>query len=149
MLNRTNRTLSANTNRLNLGTRTLANLANGNDGSMTLRTAVEFGVVSLPEMMPKSMKPGAIPIPGSSPEPSQSQRGCEARDQQGQPTVLALPPATPAVDPRGEDDRLQRGDAPRTLDATRLPSISLGWRRRRSGRAARAARVVLVPVAAP
>ncbi len=37
MLNRTYRTLSANTNRLNLGTRSLATLAGGNTGAMTLR----------------------------------------------------------------------------------------------------------------
>jgi hypothetical protein len=37
MLNRTNRTLTANLNRLNLGTRSLAFMANGFNGTVTLR----------------------------------------------------------------------------------------------------------------
>ena len=46
MLNRTNRTLSANTNRLNLGTRMLEQNASNNNGSLTLRTApVSFATV--------------------------------------------------------------------------------------------------------
>jgi len=43
MLNRTNRTLSANLNRLNLGTRTLASQANGNLGMVTLRSVPASG----------------------------------------------------------------------------------------------------------
>jgi hypothetical protein len=39
MLNRTNRTLSANLNRLNLGTRSLAFVANVNNGAKTLATS--------------------------------------------------------------------------------------------------------------
>ena len=43
MLNRTNRTLSATTNRLNLGTRTLGHLvASDNNGTLTLRAARPF-----------------------------------------------------------------------------------------------------------
>ena len=48
MLNRTNRTLSANTNRLNLGTRKLDQNASANIGTLTLRTAhVDHDVVSV------------------------------------------------------------------------------------------------------
>jgi len=44
MLNRTNRTLSANLNRLNLGTRSLASLASVNTGAQALRTRPAFAV---------------------------------------------------------------------------------------------------------
>ncbi len=50
MLNRTNRTLSANLNRLNLGTRSLANLAGVNTGDKTLRTRHVHRVVLRDEM---------------------------------------------------------------------------------------------------
>jgi hypothetical protein len=43
MLNRTNRTLSANLNRLNLGTRSLAVKANGINGTVTLRVLPVHG----------------------------------------------------------------------------------------------------------
>jgi len=71
MLNRTNRTLSAHLNRLNLGTRTLASQASFNHGDSTLHTrhiypvAVRAGVVGVP-VDPMIMGPIGIPsIPGS------------------------------------------------------------------------------------
>jgi hypothetical protein len=71
MLNRTNRTLSAHLNRLNLGTRTLASQASFNNGDSTLHTrlahavAVRAGVVGVP-VYPMIMGPIGIPsIPGS------------------------------------------------------------------------------------
>jgi hypothetical protein len=77
MLNRTNRTLSANLNRLNLGTRSLAVTANINTGDLqTLRTRHVHRVVMRDGMhgyrpSPISLSRGAIPvIPGSLPVPS-------------------------------------------------------------------------------
>jgi hypothetical protein len=71
MLNRTNRTLSAHLNRLNLGTRTLASQASFNNGDSTLHSrlvhpvAVRAGVVGVP-VYPMIMGPIGIPsIPGS------------------------------------------------------------------------------------
>ena len=71
MLNRTNRTLSAHLNRLNLGTRTLAPQASFNHGDSTLHTrhvdavAVRAGVVGVP-VYPMIMGSIGIPsIPGS------------------------------------------------------------------------------------
>ena len=71
MLNRTNRTLSAHLNRLNLGTRSLASQASFNNGDSTLHTrlvhpvAVRAGVVGVP-VYPMIMGPIGIPsIPGS------------------------------------------------------------------------------------
>jgi hypothetical protein len=71
MLNRTNRTLSAHLNRLNLGTRSLASQASVNNGDSTLHTrlvhpvAVRAGVVGVP-VYPIFMGRIGIPsIPGS------------------------------------------------------------------------------------
>jgi len=72
MLNRTNRTLSANLNRLNLGTRSLAATANVNFGDLqTLRTRHAHRVVMRDGMLnlrpsPIHIVDGSIPsIPGS------------------------------------------------------------------------------------
>jgi len=54
MLNRTNRTLSAHLNRLNLGTRSLATLAGLNDGAQTLHTRHAYPVV---------MRVGVVGVP--------------------------------------------------------------------------------------
>lgn len=81
MLNRTNRTLSANLNGLNLGTRSLAVTANINTGDLqTLRTRHTHRVVMRDGMhgyrpssisISSSISRGAIPvIPGSLPVPS-------------------------------------------------------------------------------
>ncbi len=71
MLNRTNRTLSAHLNRLNLGTRSLASQASFINGNSTLHTrlvhpvAVRAGVVRVP-VYPMIMGTIGIPaIPGS------------------------------------------------------------------------------------
>ena len=71
MLNRTNRTLSANLNRLNLGTRSLASQASFNSGASTLHTrlvhsvAVRAGVVGVP-VYPMIMGTDGLPaFPGS------------------------------------------------------------------------------------
>src|SRR5947209_8198709 len=113
MLNRTNRTLSANTNRLNLGTRKLDQNASANIGTLTLRTAhVDHDVVSVravhvvypgfpfggPSIMgPKPMKPAMPEMAGSSPEPSWPVQGRASRDQQGQPVALASQPVGTVV----------------------------------------------------
>ena len=77
MLNRTNRTLSANLNRLNLGTRSLAATANVNTGDFqTLRIRHAHRVVMRDGMhafspQPIPIRSEAIPvIPGSLPVPS-------------------------------------------------------------------------------
>jgi len=75
MLNRTNRTLSANLNRLNLGTRSLAIVAGLNNGVSTLRTRHVHRVVKRDEMgryqpMPIPIGPELIfPISSSSSVP--------------------------------------------------------------------------------
>ncbi len=73
MLNRTNRTLSAKTNRLNLGTRSLVLVASGIDGKSTLRTRPAHGFAMRGRMFGSpdpSIQPSAIgnsSDPGSSP----------------------------------------------------------------------------------
>lgn len=166
MLNRTNRNLSANLHRSNLGTRSLAITANANNnGSLTLRTAharhlfvdvravveeypafVGIEVPFIAMMMGlKPTRPAMFPTSGSSPEATQLLASCLPRDQQGQPIVnLAIPDAIPV------DGRTRRGAATRTTTPrrpTRTPL--LGWRHDRSRRADRAAQAVLVSDAAP
>jgi hypothetical protein len=75
MLNRTNRTLSAHLNRLNLGTRSLASQASLNIGAQTLHTrhadpvVMRAGVVGVPV---GSIKHGMIGIPSIPGSPSVS-----------------------------------------------------------------------------
>jgi hypothetical protein len=85
MLNRTNRTLSANLNRLNLGTRSLALQASANFGGETLRirhahlVVMRDGMVGMP-MDSISRDPWRITdIPGSSPVPPRPPAGQRAR----------------------------------------------------------------------
>ena len=102
MLNRTNRTLSANTNRLNLGTRNLALLAGDNHGSSTLRTAhaipvvvVRTGIKDHPGILleappikagPKRRKPSMMSeMSGSSPRLSSPARGTSGPGSKGRP----------------------------------------------------------------
>ena len=163
MLNRTNRTLSANTNRLNLGTRKLDLVASLNNGSLTLRTAhtlpavtVRAGFVAYPGfkfeeppiMGPKPMKPAMRPMSGSSPESSRPAQGFWAWDQ-GQ-TASSSQPARlgrvlqDVVGPVGVVE-------PRVAPSQGHPRSSLGWhcdRSRLAGRSARAA-LALVTEAAP
>jgi hypothetical protein len=165
MLNRTNRTLSANTNRLNLGTRNLAHNASGNNGSLTLRTArtlpavvtVRAGVVAYPGFMfeepsimgPKPMKPAIRPMSGSSPESSRPAQGFWAWDQ-GQSAALSSQPAQPGAVLRDEVGT-GRGDAPPASPSRSHSRSSLAWhcdRMRLAGRSARAA-LALVTGAAP
>jgi len=71
MLNRTNRTLSAHLNRLNLGTRSLASLASLNSGAQTLHNRHAFPVVMRAGMVGGPVHPirigrfGVPSIPGS------------------------------------------------------------------------------------
>jgi hypothetical protein len=76
MLNRTNRTLSANLNRLNLGTRSLALVAGINNGEKSLHIRHAHGVIMragmvgyCPPRIPDS-RPDLPFIPGSSSVPS-------------------------------------------------------------------------------
>jgi hypothetical protein len=71
MLNRTNRTLSAHLNRLNLGTRSLASRASLNNGAQTLHTRHVFPVVMRDGIVGAPVYPipvgriGTPSIPGS------------------------------------------------------------------------------------
>jgi hypothetical protein len=164
MLNRTNRTLSANTNRLNLGTRKLDLNASANNGSLTLRTSQTFPVVSVrtgvviypglmfeePTIMePKPLKPAMLPMSGSSPESSRPAQGFWAWDQ-GQTVLLSSQPSQPGAVLR-DVVGTGRGVAPPVTSSQGHSRSSLGWhcdRSRRAGRSARAA-LALVSGAPP
>jgi hypothetical protein len=164
MLNRTNRTLSANSNRLNLGTRMLDLNASANNGSLTLRTAHTLPVVTVrtgflpypgfkfeePSIMgPKPMKPAIRPMSGSSPESSRPAQGFWAWDQ-GQTAIMSSQPGQPGAvlrDVVGTAGSV----APPVTSSLRHSRSSLGWhcdRARRAGRSARAA-LALVTGATP
>ena len=167
MLNRTNRTLSANTNRLNLGTRKLDQNASANIGSLTLRTAHAFTVVTvrtgvveyhgIPDGVDRplkrnrnAMKPAMRPaMTGSSPRSSRPAQGFWAWDQ-GQ-SAMSSQLAQPALVLR-DVAGTGKGAAPRVSPSPRSHTrSSLAWhcdRTRRAGRSARAA-LALVTGAAP
>jgi hypothetical protein len=165
MLNRTNRTLSANTNRLNLGTRKLDLNASGNNGSLTLRTVptspevfvrTGFGPYlrfiiegpAIPE--PKPMKPTmGFLMSGSSTESSRPAQGFWAWDQ-GQ-TVVSSQPGQPLGS--SLRDTLGRSGSVRPLIKASLRHSRTSLDRhcdrpRRAGRSARAA-LALVTGATP
>jgi hypothetical protein len=164
MLNRTNRTLSANTNRLDLGTRKLDLNASANNGSLTLRTAHHFPTVVVrtgteeypgipmeaPPIVagPKRMKPAMPRMSGSSPRPSSPARDFRAWDQ-GQTAMLSQPAQTVGV--LSDVVGTGRGVTPQVTPSQFLTRSSLAWRcdrRRRAGRSARAA-LALVPETSP
>jgi len=156
MLNRTNRTLSANTNRLNLGTRKLDQNASANNGSLTLRTAhpspvvtVRTGVVTYPGlkfeepfiMGLKPMKPAMRPMSGSSPESSRPAQGFWAWDQ-GQTVHSSSQPAQPGSVLRDVVGTGRRVAPQVVTPSQRQARSSLAWhcdRLRLAGRSARAA----------
>jgi len=75
MLNRTNRTLSAHRNRLNLGTRSLATLASLNNGAQTLHTRYAYPVEVRAGMVGDPVDPpvmGRVEIPSIPGSPSVS-----------------------------------------------------------------------------
>ena len=75
MLNRTNRTLSANLNRLNLGTRSLALVAGFNKGAQALHTRHAYPVVMRAGMVGDPADPrliGSVGIPSIPGSPSVS-----------------------------------------------------------------------------
>jgi hypothetical protein len=165
MLNRTNRTLSANTNRLDLGTRMLGLNAGANNGSLTLRTAsyrfptdtVRAEIVEHPgitgeapptEAMPKPLKPAMSRMLGSSPRPASPARGFRAWDQ-GQSAMSSQPAQPIAV--LSDVVGTGRGVTPQVTPTRSLTRSSLAWpcdRTRRAGRSARAA-LALVTGATP
>jgi hypothetical protein len=165
MLNRTNRTLSANSNRLNLGTRKLDQNASANNGSLTLRTAhtppavvtVRTGVVPYPGfkfeepfiMGPKPLKPAMRPMSGSSSESSRPAQGFWAWDQ-GQTVPLSSQPAQPGSVLR-DVVGTGRGVTPQVVTPSqRQARSSLAWhcdRMRLAGRSARAALALVTEVA--
>ena len=164
MLNRTNRTLSANSNRLNLGTRKLAQNASANIGNLTLRTAlVHLDVVSVravhriepvfgfggPSILgPKPSKPAIAKMSGSSPESSWPGMGQASRDQQGQPVALASQPVGTVVVRSGDDGTDRCVPPPRTSAPQLLARTTLARRCDGPRLAGPLARATLVPVAA-
>ena len=165
MLNRTNRTPSANPNRLNLGTRNLALVAGGNNGNLTLRTVHPFSTVVVRAgfqgdpgiqreakpipAMPKPMMPAMARIPGSSPRPERPSRDFRAWDQ-GQTASSSQLSRAYAFLREGVSPRAV-GNAPRVTPTRGHSRTSLGWscdRTRFAGRSARAA-LALVTGAAP
>jgi hypothetical protein len=164
MLNRTNRTLSANDNRLNLGTRKLDQNASANIGSLTLRTAhVDHDVVSVravhllypglefggPSIMgPKPLKPAMPEMTGSSPESSWPGQGQASRDQQGQPVALASQPVGTVVVRSGDNGTDRCVPPPQSSTLQSLSRSTLERRCDRSRLAGRPARATLVSVAA-
>ena len=161
MLNRTNRTLLANTNRLNLGTRMLGHLASDNNGSLTLRTArvfptaaVRAGVVDYPEIsaeapplmaMPKPEKPAKPATSGSSSRPDSPARGFRAGDQ-GQ-SVMSSQPAQPVVVTLRDVVGTVGSVTPLVSPIQVHSRSSLAWPCNRSRRASRSARAALALVA--
>ena len=170
MLNRTNRTLSANSTRLNLGTRSLAQNASGvNNGNLTLRTALVYPFVDVradvedhPEfvgieahfiammMGQKPEKPVKSPMSGSSLGLRPLNESCQSQGQeQGQISIaLAIPPAIPTAGQTAAG-RAPRGTATRTATFRRFPRTNvLAWRPEISRRPSRAAHAVLASDAA-
>jgi len=163
MLNRTNRTLSANTNGLNLGTRNLAHNASDNNG-LTLRTAqlrpavtVRTGFMEYPGhvfvepsiMGPKPLKPAMPLMSGSSPRSSRPAQGFWAWDQ-GQSVALSSQPVQPGVVLRDVVGTVG-GVTPLAHSSGSHSRSSLAWhceRIRPAGRSARAA-LALVTGATP
>jgi hypothetical protein len=105
MLNRTNRMLSANRNRLNLGTRSFAQVLGGNMGLKSLRTrhahpfeAVEPVRAGTSPAIRYPSSPGApLPIvPDSPPAPPRSARSCAAQPWYG-PGAQTQPTRTSVV----------------------------------------------------
>lgn len=161
MLNRTNRTLSAHTNRLNLGTRKLDQNASANNGSLTLRTSVtqpavrvRTGVVPYPGIIPfegpsirepkPELKPAIQTMSGSSfSMSSRPAQGFWAWDQ-GQ-TVMSAQLAQPGGSPL--DHLGLGGRVTSQVSSSQAHSrSSLGWHCDRPRRADRLARADLALV---
>ena len=162
MLNRTNRTLSANPTRLNLGTRSFALVANGNIGNETLRhahaafpVAVRAGMVRypvpigfmVPIMGPKPMKSVKHPTSGSSPMPSWPTSGRWAWAQVplvADASTVVRPVADSVVNPSRWGVAPQASLVQRGASQTLAPSLAI-----RSCLAGRLARAAMVSDAAP
>jgi len=169
MLNRTNRTLSATTNRLNLGTRKLDGNASANIGTLTLHFAhvdlpvvpvvtVRSGVVAYPAFRfegppirtPEAGMPAMPAMSGSSPESSWPKQGAASRDQQGQPVALASQTVGTIVVRSGDDGNAGRcAPTPRLQPDPARPSTILGLGCDPARLAGRSARATLVSAAAP
>jgi len=166
MLNRTNRTLSANLNRLNLGTRKLDQFASANIGNLTLRTAHVDHVVSVragsfeypgfkfvapPIMGPEPLKPAMPSMAGSSPGSPWPTTGRATWDQQGQPVALASQPVGTVVVRSGDGGtgRCVHLPSPRGSSSLSPSRSSLGRHCDPARLAGRSARATLVSAATP
>jgi hypothetical protein len=160
MLNRTNRTLSANLNGLNLGTRSLAQVVRVNDSASTLHTrlvhpvVMRVGVVGV-AVYPPIAGPIAIPhIPGSPAVSSQLIASCpmHPRVDSGADRRFSGPwqpsPSGPSCLTRAERGAAAIQRLPRCGQAGRKPFT--GKRRQQSaGQACVSRPATLSPVAAP
>jgi hypothetical protein len=104
MLNRTNRTLSAHLNRLNLGTRSLASLASLNNGAQTLHTRHAFAV---------AMRAGMVGVPVS----SITSGGYAIPSIPGSPSVSSWLITSCAIHPRVDIDVDRPSDVDRRVNA--------------------------------
>jgi hypothetical protein len=133
MLNRTNRTLSATTNRLDLGTRTFGLLAGGNLGNLTLRNARNFSVSVVRAVVSKHSKiqVEAPPIMASKPTK------CSMLSMPGSSLLVTQPSQGRWSRGQGQTARSQ------AASSYGLSRPSLDWRSGGNGLAARAARADL------
>jgi hypothetical protein len=136
MFNRTNLTLSARTlsNRLNLGTRSLAINASVNHGGLTLRTRQTFHGVMRDGMVWYDVFPITQPRYGIPTTP-----GSFSQQSQRQPSCLTELPGRPAevvrveFDPRPAD-LVDRPERSAKVGDTRFPSVAVTVSERRSAR---------------
>jgi len=166
MLNRTNRTLSANLTRLNLGTRSLAQVAGANIGNETLRHAHAASPVAVRAggaAYPDPIAFGSPSIMGPKPAESAKAKSSGSSSMSpwpapGMPTWAQVPlvadafaVVSPVVDTVAS--RARRGVAPQVLLPVvrlRVTRVSLDARCRPGMRlAGRLARAAMVSDAAP
>ena len=165
MLNRTNRTLSANTNRLNLGTRMLDLNASANNGSLTLRTAHTPAVVTVrtgfgpypgfmfaePSILePKPLKPVMPPTVRFIPRVLEARPGLLGLGPRADRPVTSSQPAQPGPVLRDVVGTGRRVAPPVVTPAQSHARSSLAWhcdRLRLAGRSARAALALVTEVA--
>ena len=136
MLNRTNRTQSANFYGLNLGTRTLGLLADGNYGSQTLRTsrAFSFAVVRTGILEHPVIPMGAPPMKAGSPW------------KKPMPPRMSGSSLAPSMRPLGDlgaGDRVLAGSSSPSSVGSRRCLGRISVRARRTGRPARAVRILV------
>jgi len=138
MLNRTNRTLSANLNRLNLGTRSLAPVAGLNNGAKTLRIRHAHGVVmraGLVGYLPRipDSRVDQPSSPGSPFVPSRLFASPAVRPEVELAAAMSAPdsrrPFAPCEQPGGSEARPSKrpSEQGRTEQSNRQPLQGVRW----------------------